>query len=102
MSMALLVGFITAYPMNWWLVSHHLKHGMLTVPSPEPVHGGAPESMHDDHAPSERTNSAQLENKGAMDGKVEKVSSGALIWMTLLSFVILGLGLSIAILFGRT
>jgi hypothetical protein len=25
MSMALLVGFITAYPMNWWLVSRHLK-----------------------------------------------------------------------------
>jgi hypothetical protein len=31
MSMALLVGFITAYPMNWWLVSNGLKHGMLTV-----------------------------------------------------------------------
>ncbi len=102
MSMALLMGFITAYPMNWWLVSHHLKHGMLTVQSPEPVHGGAHESIHDDHTPSQRTNSAQLENKAAMDGEVEKVSSGALIWMTLLSFVILGLGLSIAIIFGRT
>ncbi len=31
MSMALLVGFITAYPMNWWLVANGLKHGMLTV-----------------------------------------------------------------------
>ncbi len=20
-----------AYPMNWWLVSRHLKHGMITV-----------------------------------------------------------------------
>jgi hypothetical protein len=20
-----------AYPMNWWLVAHHLKHGMMTV-----------------------------------------------------------------------
>src|SRR5262245_21926726 len=26
MSMGLLIGFITAYPMNWWLVAHHLKH----------------------------------------------------------------------------
>jgi len=26
----LLVGFIIAYPMNWWLVAHHLKHGMMT------------------------------------------------------------------------
>jgi Domain of unknown function (DUF4396) len=31
MSMALLVGFIAAYPMNWWLVANHLKHGMMTV-----------------------------------------------------------------------
>ncbi len=31
MSIALLGGFLVAYPMNWWLVSHQLKHGMLTV-----------------------------------------------------------------------
>jgi hypothetical protein len=31
MSMSLLFGFIVAYPINWWLVSHHLKHGMLTI-----------------------------------------------------------------------
>lgn len=31
MSMALLAGFIVAYPMNWWLVANHLKHGMITV-----------------------------------------------------------------------
>jgi hypothetical protein len=31
MSIGLLVGFMTAYPMNWWLVTYHLKHGMMTV-----------------------------------------------------------------------
>jgi hypothetical protein len=31
MSMALLAGFIVAYPMNWWLVANHLKHGMMTI-----------------------------------------------------------------------
>jgi hypothetical protein len=31
MSMGLLVGFIVAYPMNWWLVANHLKHGMMTI-----------------------------------------------------------------------
>lgn len=31
MSMSLFVGFITAYPINWWLVSRQLKHGMMTV-----------------------------------------------------------------------
>lgn len=29
-STALLVGFAAAYPMNWWLVTRGLKHGMLT------------------------------------------------------------------------
>ncbi len=31
MSMALIVGFVCAYPINWWLVANHMKHGMLTV-----------------------------------------------------------------------
>lgn len=31
MSMALLAGFVVAYPMNWWLVAKGLKHGMMTV-----------------------------------------------------------------------
>ena len=31
MSLAIGVGFITAYPMNWWLVSNGLKHGLMTV-----------------------------------------------------------------------
>lgn len=34
MSIALMAGFAAAYPMNWWLVAHHLKHGIMTVPSP--------------------------------------------------------------------
>ena len=40
MSMGLLVGFIFAYPMNWWLVAYHLKHGMMTVrPATVGAHG---------------------------------------------------------------
>jgi Domain of unknown function (DUF4396) len=31
MSMALIVGFIFAFPINWWLVAKGLKHGMITV-----------------------------------------------------------------------
>ena len=30
-SIGLLIGFVVAYPMNWWLVANHLKHGMMTV-----------------------------------------------------------------------
>jgi hypothetical protein len=60
MSMALLVGFIAAYPMNWWLVARHMKHGMMTVrPPSQSVSGGAHESRHDNHTPSERSGGAQ-------------------------------------------
>ncbi len=31
MSLAIGVGFLTAYPVNWWLVSKGLKHGLMTV-----------------------------------------------------------------------
>jgi hypothetical protein len=31
MSLALMFGALIAYPMNWWLVAHHLKHGMMTI-----------------------------------------------------------------------
>ncbi len=31
MSMALLTGFAVTYPINWWLVTKGLKHGMMTV-----------------------------------------------------------------------
>ena len=56
MSMALLLGFVTAYPMNWWLVSRNLKHIMMTVRSPnESVKSGAHKRSHDDHARSEKT-----------------------------------------------
>lgn len=33
MSLSIGVGFFTAYPMNWWLVSKGLKHGLMTVGS---------------------------------------------------------------------
>jgi hypothetical protein len=33
MSIALMVGFAAAYPINWWLVANHLKHGMMTAPA---------------------------------------------------------------------
>jgi len=33
MSIALLAGFVFAYPMNWWLVANHLKHDCFYVPS---------------------------------------------------------------------
>ncbi len=101
MSMALLVGFITAYPMNWWLVSRHMKHGMMTVrPSREAVKGVGQKTMHDDRLPNEPTSGGQQTSKPPMDGDLKSVSNSVLAWMTLLSFVIFVFGLSIAVIFG--
>jgi hypothetical protein len=41
MSLAIGVGFVTAYPVNWWLVSKGLKHGLMTV-RPDSQHSALP------------------------------------------------------------
>jgi hypothetical protein len=81
MSMGLLVGFIVAYPMNWWLVAYHLKHGMMTV-RPAAAGTGA-------HA--------------GMDAAPTMTMGGKAPWpplpvMTLLSFVALAAGVATALL----
>src|SRR5689334_10518082 len=60
-SIALLVGFAVAYPMNWSLVARGLKHGMMTVrqqahgvPADAPRMVGMPDSnglSHQAHTP---------------------------------------------------
>lgn len=45
MSIALMIGFVIAFPMNWWLVANHLKHGMMTVRRPDPGAGGSMAGM---------------------------------------------------------
>lgn len=100
MSMALLVGFITAYPMNWWLVSRHMKHGMMTRRSPsEPVGGGIHEGLHGNHIPGEDAGGVRGHGKSTPDGDAISVSNKARAWMTILSFVVFGVGLSIAVFF---
>jgi hypothetical protein len=88
MSMGLLVGFIVAYPMNWWLVAHHLKHGMMTV---RPVMVAA--GTHDHGAMAA---AAPAEPKMVMDrGHAPRPSLPV---MTLLSFVVLAAGVGLALL----
>lgn len=92
MSMALLVGFVTAYPMNWWLVSNHLKHGMMTVrASSEPAIHKEHQHMHENHSSND---------DAAMHGDTKKVSHSSLVGMIVFSFLMFALGLGIAVLFG--
>jgi hypothetical protein len=89
MSMALLVGFITAYPMNLWLISRHMKHGMMTVRSPdESAGGGAHKSsnMDDAHSSGEPSGVAQRKTTPSINDDAKSVSNSVLVWMTILSF----------------
>lgn len=95
MSMALLVGFIVAYPMNWWLVSNHMKHGMMTVRvSEQPATTRVHEGKQENHAEHRDTEYSRPMNGATMHGNAEKVSRNKLAWMTALSFLILALGLA--------
>jgi hypothetical protein len=83
MSMGLLVGFITAYPMNWWLVTYHLKHGMMTVRPAGAAAGGRGHAPH--AAPSRPT--------GGREAPRPPVPV-----MAMLSFLALAAGVAIAVL----
>src|ERR1700747_3057914 len=91
MSIALIVGFVCAYPINWWLVANHMKHAMLTVrkePAPAPMGGHTMGAMSGD-MPDES-------GPGAV-----QPSSGVKAAMTVLSFAILGAALLIVVQFAR-
>ncbi len=75
MSMALLAGFVAAYPMNWWLVARGLKHGMSTVRDPA--------AAQDAHDPAR---SAEPHAEPA------KTSGQAIGWMATLSVSLFALG----------
>src|SRR5215467_5453752 len=88
MSMGLLVGFIVAYPMNWWLVASHLKHGMMTV---RPANAVSGESAHIGHAVA--IGSSDAAPQMSMDTPGTPWPSVRV--MALLSFVALATGVAI-------
>ena len=85
MSMALFAGFITAYPMNWWLVAKGLKHGMMTVRRPAPANGDHERPPVPPAAISPRSDHAHASQV--------KVSYSEGILMTLLSAAVFALGI---------
>ena len=95
MSMSLLVGFVTAYPMNWWLVSRHLKHGMMTVrPSTEHENHEAHDAMHGMSGPASDAAAP------AAHAETGQVSRRTLAGMTLLSLLLFAVGIGIAAYLG--
>ena len=92
MSMGLLVGFIVAYPMNWWLVANHLKHGMMTIRPSSAIAGAQNNSGH------AAMHGAPAARHFTTMGSTE-VPRPPVPVMTLLSFLALGFGLAIAFQF---
>jgi hypothetical protein len=94
MSMAPMTGFITAYPMNWWLVARRLKHGMLTVPPA----GLAPEGMAGRQHQSQGGHQmgALPEHSGHTAPAVPALAIGIVI---VLSFLIMAAGIAIGVAF---
>ena len=57
MSLGVIVGFVTAYPANVWMVKGGLKHGLMTARKPG---GSAPGTEHRGHAMNSEVTRAQL------------------------------------------
>ncbi len=89
MSMGLLVGFIFAYPMNWWLVANHLKHGMMTVRRAAPT-ADLPAQV--DYASMKD----MAQEKAPMQMGSDRAPSPPIPVMTALSFLALAAGLALA------
>ena len=94
MSMGLLVGFIVAYPMNWWLVANHLKHGMMTI-RPTDAAAGA----HGHGTSAGEGGAPPATRRMSMDG--EEAPWPPVLVMALLSFLALAAGVAIGFLLRR-
>jgi hypothetical protein len=89
MSIALIVGFGCAYPINWWLVANQMKHGMMTIrpkPAAAATKGHSMDAM--SHEMSAGSGSGQ-----------HQPSAGVKAAMTVLTFAILGVALVIVVRF---
>jgi hypothetical protein len=90
MSMALIAGFVCAYPINWWLVANHMKHGMMTI-----RRESAPVAV------GERTTGAMSGemSEGSGPGRRGQPSASVKAAMTVLTFAILAAALVVVVQF---
>lgn len=98
MSMALLAGFVLAYPMNWWLVARGLKHGMMTVRPARGFATGDRGSVVAHETPGDDLD-APTSHADHEEGK-PSVANSEIVLMVSLSFSILALGLVLSYAFG--
>lgn len=123
LSVSLTVGFLVTYPLNWWLVATGLKHGMMTV-QPEgksvplaaglALAGGALSRARVDpvgsppsasatnlayHARSQDAPASSAPSEGhhaRRDSSTAKARRTDRAWMTVVSLIFLGVGVTVA------
>ncbi len=89
-SMALLIGFVAAWPVNSWLVRQGLKHGMMTLRPP----GSGTDSRGAHRNPV--GGHAHASGRGK-----PPVGPGRIAWMVILSFLVFGVGMGVAMSLGH-
>jgi hypothetical protein len=97
MSLACLVGAVLAYPVNWWLVKHGLKHGMGT----ERALGKGGSRMESSEIPVHGNSSAQVQMQGMEQAQHEAVSKVQLVSVALLTVMMLVAGIALAVKYGN-
>jgi hypothetical protein len=95
MSLACLVGAVLAFPVNWWLVKHGLKHGMGT----ERALGRGGSRMDSPEMPDHGISNVQAPMPG-MERVQGAVSKMQLVSAALLTVVMLGVGITVAATYG--
>ena len=102
MSIALSVGFVVAYPINWWLVDRGLKHGMMTVrPDGAPMPLAAGLVLGGAALSSGHGQMAMPAGADQMEHVIKRATSTPdLVRMGAVSLLVLAVGIAIAGLFG--
>lgn len=98
MQLATLVGFVIAYPVNFWLVGVRLKHGMGTVRALG--EGGHPVAAETSPAPMPPMARSSMEGMADMEPG-PGATTPQIVAMTVLTLLALAGGIIIATLFGR-
>ncbi len=93
MSMATIVGGLLAYPVNYWLVANHLKHGMGTVRAV----GRGGHSMEQERETAVERKQTSIHGEHTSQQPENAVSGARTITMSVLTLLMLAGGLVIAI-----
>ncbi len=85
MSLASIVGGALAYPINYWLVKNHLKHGCMTLPGADgPAYGLGHRSLEpavartESHEPMIMDEPAHVDRKAPAEGDVVDAGAGTM------------------------